>query len=66
MLFAGGGANKSGYLNGVFVFDLNCDLSYGIFVNGSAKKIEKIDKKKRFRKILLTYERNEYYDYSRL
>lgn len=38
MLFTGGGANKSGYLNGAFVFDLNCDLSYGIFVNGSAKK----------------------------
>lgn len=47
MLFADGGANKSGYLNGAFVFDLNCDLSYGIFVNGSAKKDrKKIDKKK--------------------
>lgn len=44
MLIAGGGANKSGYLNGAFVFDLNCDLSYGIFVNGSAKKDRKLTK----------------------
>ena len=44
-LFAGGGANKSEYLNGAFVFDLNCDLSYGIFVNGSAKKDRKLTKK---------------------
>ena len=36
MLFAGGGANKPGYLIGAFVFDLNRESSYGIYVNGSA------------------------------
>lgn len=52
MLFAGGGANKSGYSNGAFVFDLNCEISYGIFVNGSAKRSKNRQKKNDFVSII--------------